>query len=295
MRGWTNIKAMVARGTGSIKPARPEEFYSDARHASLKLRDALSMRLIREVGTLGNIRRASQTRSLVTRNAQAGYFEGWEKLTWEAFEEQHAVRHKGCFGCPIACTHVFAVKEGEYATYGYANEYGTTYPFTSKIDNDNLAATLKITTMCDQLGLDTHSTGSVIAFAMEAWQRGLITCADTDGLDLSWGNVDAVIKLLPKIAYREGFGNVLAEGSVRASKLIGRGSEICLVEIKGLECSCISPGNIPIRLLSFAVAPIGGSHHRGAGARGNLMELPRMVKALGKEVAEGASLGLACE
>ena len=287
--GSKNLKAVVVRGTGSIKPAKPEEFYNAARHAYEKLRDSPSKQRSREVGTLGVLRYASERRSLVTRNAQSGYFEGWEKVAWEAFEEQYAVRHKGCFGCPIACTHVYEVKEGKHGTRGYANEYGTTYPFTSKIGNDNLAATLKTTTICDQLGLDTHSTGSAISFAMEAWQRGILTAEDTDGLDLSWGNMDAVIELLPKIAYREGFGDVLAEGTQRASKLIGRGSEICLVNIKGLECSCLAPGNLPVRMFAFAVSPIGGSHHRGSGARTTPMEWPRMVKALGNELAERAS------
>jgi len=95
--------------------------------------------------------------------------------------------------------------------------------------------------MCDQLGLDTHSTGSTISFAMEAWERGLISAKDTDGLILRWGNIDPVIQLVRKIAYREGFGDILAEGSKRASMEI-KGSESCLVETKGLECSNYYPG-----------------------------------------------------
>jgi len=78
--------------------------------------------------------------------------------------------------------------------------------------------------MCDQLGIDTHSIGGAISFAMECWQRGMLTAEDTDGFDLSWGNADSAIELLRKISYREGFGNVLAEGSHIASELIGRGS-----------------------------------------------------------------------
>jgi aldehyde:ferredoxin oxidoreductase len=241
----------------------------------------------------GLLRMDSEKRALTTRNSQSGYFEGWEKVTWEAFEEQYAIRHKSCSGCPTACSHVYEVKEGKYSTYGYANQFGTTYPFTSKIGNDNLAATLKLTTMCDQLGLDTHSTGSVISFAMEAWQRGILTAEDTDGLDLSWGNIDAVIELVPKIAYRQGFGAVLAEGSRLASKQIGRGSEICLLEIKGLECSCLSPGGSILNWLAFATAPIGGNHHRGGdrgGSRNTNLRIFKALEVLGKDFVNGATL-----
>lgn len=77
------------------------------------------------------------------------------------------------------------MKDGPYATHGESNEYGTTYPFGSKCGIDNLAAVLKIHTICDQLGLDTHSTGGTLCFAMHCWQEGLLTAKDTDGLDLS--------------------------------------------------------------------------------------------------------------
>ncbi len=291
--GSKNLKAVVVRGTGSIKIAKPEEFYNAAWQAYKKLCDLPRQRKLRQTGTLANVRDRALAGSLTTRNAQSGYFKGWENVTSEAFEAQYAVRHKGCFGCPTACTHVYEVKGGKYATFGYANEYGTTYPFTSKIDNDNLAATLKMATMCDQLGLDTHSTGGAISFAMECWQRGILTAEDTDGLDLTWGNADSVIELLRKIAYREGFGNVLAEGSHIASELIGRGSEICLVEVKGMELSSFYPGygTSISRSLGFATAPIGGSLHRGGSIHAIAKECPAFVKALGKDMAERISGG----
>jgi len=291
--GSKNLKAVVVRGTGSIKIAKPEEFYEASWQAYEKLIASPRLRRSRQTGTLANIRDRSLGGSLATRNAQGGYFEGWEKVSSEAFEAQYAVRHKGCFGCPIACTHVYEVKEPKYATVGYANEYGTTYPFTSKLGNDNLAATLKMAAMCDRLGLDTHSTGGTISFAMECWQRGMLTAKDTDGLDLSWGNADSAIELLRKIAYREGFGDILAEGSRIASQIIGRGSEICLVEVKGLEASSFYPGygTSIARSLGFATAPIGGSLHRGGDSHVLINQCPVLVKALGKELAERLSTG----
>ena len=293
--GSKNLKAVVVRGTGSIKIANPEEFYNIARRAYEKHLASPGRQRAMTTGTMSLIRRFSQPeeRSLVTRNAQSGYFEGWEKVTAEVFRTQYATRHRGCFGCPTACTALWEVKEGKYSSYGYSNQFGTTYPFTCRLDNDNLEATLKLGTMCDQLGLDTHSTGCTISFAMEAWEKGCLTSKDTDGLDLSWGNIDAVIELVPKIAYREGFGNVLAEGSARAAKIIGRGSENCLVETKGLETSAYWPGvnwNKAVRGLAYATAPIGSSLHRGVGGRIRPVDSPRLLKSLGKELAERASV-----
>lgn len=262
--GSKNLKAIVVRGTGSVKIAHPEEFYRASRKAFQKISTSAFGKMLKEQGTLYLFQLAHKNRSMTTRNSQAGYFEGWENVTSEAFETQYAVRNTGCFACPLSCSHVFRVKDGPYASYGNAVEYGTLYPFTSKLGISNLAAGLKLKMMCDQLGLDTHSTGSTIAFAMEAWQRGFISAKDTDGLDLSWGNVDAVIELVRKIAYREGFGNLLAEGSKLASRKI-KGSAVCLAESKGLECSSYfpGPGERKATALAFATAPIGGSLHFG--------------------------------
>ena len=169
--GSKNLKAVVVRGTGSVKIAKPDEFYKASKQAYEKLLASPFQQMTREKGTLFLVRAHSGRGSLTTRNSQTGYFEGWEKITAEAFEDQYAVRHKGCSACPIACSHVYRVKEGPYATYGYACQYGTNYPLTSKIGNDNLA-NLYLATLCDQLGLDTHSCGGTISFAMEAWQKG---------------------------------------------------------------------------------------------------------------------------
>ena len=288
--GSKNLKAVAVRGTGSVKIAKPKEFYRASKHAYEKLLASPFQQMMGQKGTLFLIRGYSEAKSITTRNSQTGYFEGWEKVTSEAFEDQYAVRHRGCFGCPTACSHVYQVKEGPYATYGYACQYGTTYPFTSKIDSDNLAAALKLATLCDQLGIDTHSCGGTISFAMEAWQKGLISGKDTDGLDLSWGNVDAVIQLVRKIAYREGFGNILAEGSRLAAKQI-EGSESCLAETKGLECSSYYPGvgETKTTALAFATAPIGGSLHRGGSGVLVATDSPRLRKILGEELTQRAS------
>lgn len=283
--GSKNLKAVAVRGTGSVKIAQPSKFLEAVRRGYSKLMSRPNVRAFGETGTLFLIRKFTMERGLTTRNSQAGYFEGWEKVTSEAFESQYAVKHRGCSACPVSCSHYYRVKDGPYATHGESNEFGTTYPMGPKCGIDNLAALLRINTICDHLGLDTHSTGGTISFAMECWQRGLLTAKDTDNIDLSWGNADAVIELLPKIAYRQGFGALLAEGSYRASKQI-KGSEICLKVAKGQEVSHLfpGPGTNVVQDLAYATATRGGDHLRG-GIMLCGIGVPRLKEVLGGEEA----------
>jgi len=116
---------------------------------------------------------------------------------------------------------------------------GVVFEFGAKCAIDNLPAIWKCKELCQQLGMDYDSAGGTIAFAMELYQRGIITTADTDGLELTWGNEDAVIELLHKISLRQGFGDILAEGSARAAKIIGRGAERYVMAIKGMELAML--------------------------------------------------------
>ncbi|MDP2744860.1 MAG: aldehyde ferredoxin oxidoreductase family protein [Dehalococcoidia bacterium] len=283
--GSKNLKAVAVRGTGSVRIANPTAFLTAAKRAYEKLTDSPFLQMFRQQGTMHLIRHHANTYALPTKNLQEGYFEGWENLTWEAFAPKYQVKNKACSACPVACSHYYRVKDGPYATHGESNEYGTTYPFGSKCGIDNMAALLKINTICDMLGLDTHATGGTVSFAMECWQRGLLTAKDTDNLDLSWGNADAVIELLPKIAYRQGFGGLLADGSFLASKQI-RGSDVCLRTVKGMEVSALflGPRQNIVAGLGYATASRGADHLRG-GVLLNSYGMPRLQEVLGSREA----------
>ncbi len=286
--GSKNLKAVAVRGTGSVKIAKPKEFFQAVKRIYEKQTGPMispGQQAFREEGTMSALFRSNTNHELNTRNAQSGWFEGAEKLSSEAFHAQFETKHRGCAACPISCSHYYRVKEGPYAGYGESPEYGTTYPFGSKCGIDNFAAILKMANMCDHLGLDTHGTGATICFAMHCWQEGLLTAKDTDNIDLSWGNADAVIQLLPKIAYRQGFGNILAEGSLRASKQI-KGSEPLLRTVKGMEASSLylGPGTNMARAIGFAVATRGADHNRGLGT--DAIGLPRLIEIIGSEAHE---------
>ncbi|MBI4283614.1 MAG: aldehyde ferredoxin oxidoreductase family protein [Chloroflexi bacterium] len=282
--GSKNLKAVAVRGTGSVEIARPAEFHQAVKHGYDKLLSSPQMRQFRETGSLSTLRSRNLIHALSTRNGQSGYFEGFEPLTVEVFESKYAVKHHGCSACPISCSHYYQVPEGRFACHGESNEYGTTYPFGSKCGNNNLAAILKMDRICDELGLDTHSTGNTMCFAMHCWQEGLLTAKDTGGIDLSWGNYDSMLQLLPMIAYRQGFGNLLAEGSFRASQQI-KGSEICRKTVKGLEISSLYLGPVTSAAdgLAYATSTRGADHRRGLG-RG-AMTPSRLARIMGSQEA----------
>ena len=124
--------------------------------------------------------------------------------------------------------------------------------------NDNIAAVAKANDLCNRYGLDTISTGAAVAFALECYEKGLITSNDTDGLDLVWGDADTIVTLVEKIGQREGFGEVLADGTRRAAETIGKGADTFAFHVKGLEL----PMHDPRAFTSWAVSY--GTSNRGA-------------------------------
>ena len=283
--GSKNLKAVAVRGTGSVKIARPDEFFKEAKRFYETIMASPYLQSWGEHGSLSLLRRMALTGSLGVRNQQWGYFKRFENISEETYKAQYKGKRNACFACPIQCGSYYEVKEGAYITHGEGPEMGSVGIFCAKLDNDNLAAALKATTLCNQFGLDAISCGATIAFAMEAWERGLLTAEDCDNLDLSWGNMDTVMQLLTKIAHREGFGNLLAEGSRQASKQI-TGSEACLVEVKGLEWINFYPGADAPKggLLGAATSTRGFDHLRGFIE--NLVYHPRLREFGGEEMVE---------
>ena len=176
--------------------------------------------------------------SLPAKNFQTGVLPRWLETRGGDVARKYVTGKEGtCHACPVSCFDLVEVNEGKYAGTK-ANRgimAGVVFEWGAKCAIDNLPAIWKCKELCQLLGMDYDAAGGAIAFAMELFQRGLITKSDTDGLELSWGNEDAVIQMLHKIAYRDGFGDILAEGSVRAAGIIGKGTEQYVMTIKGME------------------------------------------------------------
>ena len=216
--------------------------------------------------TFGTTFLAQMTREmgiLPVKNFQAANMEGIESLFTEAYSKMRVGSH-GCFNCMTRCGQVHEVKEGPYAgSRSEGPEYETIWAFGPQVGNTDAGATVMADRLCDLLGLDTISTGSAIGFAMELFQRGILTTNDTDGVELKWGDNRVIMELIGKIAKREGFGKTLGEGTRRAAQIIGRGADRYAMHAKGLELPAYEPRAAKAHGLSMATSNIGGSHMYG--------------------------------
>lgn len=167
--------------------------------------------------------------------------------------EKYKLDSYGCQGCFLKCGAIVQVKDGPFATKGelHRPEYETLAALGTMCYNDNVEAVIRANEICNLYGIDTMSVGNAIAFAMECYEKGLIDKTDTDGIELTWGNPEALVILTEKIAKREGFGAVLADGSAFAAKRIGKGSEELAMHVGGHRIPYHDPRNLPARGTSY--------------------------------------------
>ncbi len=213
------------------------------------------------LGTVRMIRVNNDAGGLPTRNFSEGVFEGYESISSEA-QMEITERRDTCYGCPIRCKWIVSVEDEDYPAdpkYG-GPEYETNGAFGSCIGVDDLRVVSHANHLCNAYGLDTIGTGVTIAWAMESFERGVLTTEDTDGLDLRFGNADAAIAMVHKIARREGLGDLLSHGSRYAATKTGQGSLAWAVQIKGQEVAMHDPRVKYGHGLGIAVSPTGADH-----------------------------------
>ncbi|MGF3498523.1 MAG: aldehyde ferredoxin oxidoreductase C-terminal domain-containing protein, partial [Candidatus Methanosuratincola sp.] len=164
--------------------------------------------------------------------------------------------------CPIACSKVFSAKSGKWkGAISEGPEYETIYSLGSMCGIDDPGAIIKGDSLCDEWGMDTVTYGVMVSFLMETYEKGIITKENTDGVEFKFGNDDAMIAYIEKTAKREGLGNLMAEGSLRAARVIGGGSERFAIQVKGLEIPGHSARALRGMALGYSTATRGGSHH----------------------------------
>jgi aldehyde:ferredoxin oxidoreductase len=169
-----------------------------------------------------------------------------------------------CDECPVGCSQVKLATQGPYAGFlSEGPEFETTYSLGSNLGIDYLPAVIAGDRLCDEYGIDTISAGVSIGFAMELYEKGILTAKDTDGLELKFGNHQVMIEMLRKIAYKEGLGAILAEGTRKAAEKIGRGTSEYTINIKGLEAPAYDVRGAKAHGLNYATAYNGADHCRG--------------------------------
>ncbi|MEW6557321.1 MAG: aldehyde ferredoxin oxidoreductase family protein [Elusimicrobiota bacterium] len=262
--GSKKLKAIAVRGTGKITVYDRDRFCKEALNAHKLIRENEFTKGETRFGTPALVSLMSEVGRFPTKNFQLGHFEYVNDISAETLEKNHTVKHLACFACPIGCDKRYIVKEGEYAgTATTSLEYETLSGFGSRCFNRNLPAIIKADEMCNRLGMDTISAGAVISFAMELYEKKIISKEDTDGLDLTWGNYKSILSLLEKICNRQGFGNILAEGSRRASKIIGHDANYYSMDVKGQEIAAQDGRSQQSMGLAHVTSSRGADHLKG--------------------------------
>ena len=263
--GSKNLKAIAVRGTGTVA-ITSEEKYKTARSEMLKAmkESPVLYSAFSPAGTPMVVDLTGAMGILSAKNWTAtGEFVPVEELGLDA-QNSRKIGKEHCYDCPVGCSQMKLAKTGPYAgilTEG--PEFETIYSFGTETGVANLDAVIAADRLADELGLDSMSAGVTIGFAMELFEKGILTPADTGGLELKFGNDQAMIALLRMMAYREGIGDILTDGTKAAAKKIGKGSEKYAMNIKGLELPAYDVRGAKAHGLNYATAYTGADHNKG--------------------------------
>jgi len=267
--GSKRLKAIVVGGTGSISVAEPERFRALARKMRIALSQDTRAQTLYKYGVAGILGRSNELCRLPTYNFQRNHIEGASCLTGQNLVQAGYLKgRKGCSACSISCHRYCEVAEGQDTdSFSGGPEFETLAALGTGTAVLDVRTVLKANELCNILGLDTASTGSVIQWTMEAYERGAIGKEELEDLEPRFGNTDALVPLIEMIAARKGFGDVLAEGVRVASQTIGGESWKWAVHAKGLEQTMVDTRVSKAYALGFAVNPRGSDHlHTQAAA-----------------------------
>ncbi len=262
--GSKNLKAIALRGNKSITIFDSEKLMGLSKDWYAKMVSSVSYENFTKYGTGEFLDWMNQERgTFPTRNWQESVFEEREHIDPYHWAPKYGKKNKACYACVKPCGRYFHIKEGRYAgTELDGVEYETLYSLGSQCGNSDIEALAKANELCDLLGIDTISAGVAIGFAMELYERGIITDEDTEGLELKFGNNDIVPVMVEKIAKREGVGDILAEGVKRAAEDIGKGAEYYAIHVKGQEPPAYDVRGLKGLGLGFMTSPRGACHLR---------------------------------
>lgn len=262
--GSKNLKAVTLRGNRTIRVYDPAAFQNAVDQAYKELKNEEAITAFNLYGTAASIDFANDEFLLPTRNYYDGAFEGANGLNAASQGKRFWLRNVACASCPIACSKIGIIRRGRRkGLVSDIVEYETAAMMGSNLGISDIREVAYLVKKCDALGLDGMSSGGVIGFAMEAFQKGIITTADTEGVSLSFGDPDAADYLLEIISTRKkGLGDLLAEGVKKAAAAMGAHTTDFAVHIKGLECPAWGPRTVPGMALALATADRGGCHQR---------------------------------
>jgi len=255
------LKAIVTRGTGAVHVYDPEKYQRALQLAFRAVRMSSETTLLGHEGTANILNIINVMGALPTRNFQRGQFEAADAISGAAFRKHNWARDYACFGCPIACgKYTRALDDGKVIE---GPEYETIYALGTNCALGDREAIIHLNWLCDEYGMDTISVGGIVGFAMEMFERGIVSAADLDGIEPRFGDGDAAVALVEKMAKVEGCGEWLAQGVAAIAERYPEAQPFAM-HVKGLEMPGYHPSAAKGTALAYAVSERGACHLRGA-------------------------------
>ncbi len=270
--GSKNLKAIAVRGTKSVELADAESLKQIVKECNAKIREnGVTGQGLPAYGTAVLVNIINENGVFPTNNFQTSHFGQAEEISGETLAEKYLVRKDPCYRCPIACGRYCKVDDIE----GGGPEYETIWAFGGDCGVSDMASVIKANYWCNEMGLDTISTGATIAAAMELYQKGFIKDSELDGLSLEFGNNEAVVEWTKRMGLREGFGDKMADGSYRLAESYGV-PELSM-SVKKQELPAYDPRAIQGQGLQYATSNRGGCHVRGYLISPEILGLPEKL------------------
>ena len=259
--GSKNILAVAVSGSTRIESADSKNFLGVVKDAVKTIKNHEVCNGLHEFGTVGDMPANDEDGDWPTKNWQSNSWGHGAEL-FDQFQEKNLVQPKQCYrGCPIGCGRVCQVKDGPYKTPAHeGGEYETISSFTSFVLNKDIDVAVHCGYLCNKWGLDTISAGAMISFAMECFEKKILSQSDLDGIDLTWGNSAALPILIEKIVFRQGIGDLLAKGVQKAAHDLGNNAREYAIEIKGLEGPAHDPRSGKMLGIAYGTASRGMCH-----------------------------------
>ena len=259
--GSKRLKAIAVRGSEQVPMHDPDKVREMARWMSEQVRTGAKSEGLHTAGTGRELEGMVLTGNLPTRNFRDGDFQFAEKISAEDIMQSVGIGMEACWACAVRCKKVVKTGAPHFVDPAYGGpEYEAIGSLGSDCGVGDVDALCKANAICNANSLDAISTGATVAFAMECFENGLLTTEDTGGIDLSFGNGDALVKVVEQIARREGIGDLLAEGSLRAAESIGPNAVQYAIQSKGQEFPMHEPRFKRALGISYAISPTGADH-----------------------------------
>jgi aldehyde:ferredoxin oxidoreductase len=273
--GSKNLKAIAVRGQKDLPVYDLPGLIEETRKAVKYMKDHKYFKLWQQQGLMNVIEYANSKGILPTYNFKDTTFAKHDQINGETMLEHYKIGDSACFMCPMSCGNICLVKNGKYAgTVTEGPEYESCAMLGSNLGVDDFSAVLAANRLCDELGMDTISTGGIIGAVIEGYEKGILTLADLDGREISWNDDEAILDLVGRIARREGIGDILADGSLRIIRQWPEMDKVIL-QVKGLEQSAYDSRVGASMGLAYATSDIGAHHTR--------------AWTIAKEIEEGAN------